>query len=400
MGGDHNGGMADRAVSPSRSLAILLSFAALATAAALVVRNTSADARLAPVRPAVLNGAQRAAGAKPASASNDAHITITATGEILPHPSVVQHARTFGRQSGVPYDFAALFAPIATVVQRADLAICHLEVPVAPAGTPLSGYPNFAIPPDIAIGIHRTGWDRCSTVSNHTNDRGSAGIKATLDALDAAKVGHSGSARTAAESAKVPMVEVHGVKVAQLAYAWGFNGAPPAAPWMANVIDGDRILADAHRAKAAGATIVVVSLHWGTEYDPNGSAQQRALAERLLASPDVDLIIGHGPHVLQPIVTYHHKYALLSLGNIIANQGKKRPSTYDGAVATITFTRAADGTYRSSAPTVQATWYDSASGRVWLVSAALTDPQRAAIRSSLRASLARTRSVLGAYVVG
>jgi poly-gamma-glutamate synthesis protein (capsule biosynthesis protein) len=198
----------------------------------------------------------------------------------------------------------------------------------------------------------------------------------------------------------VPMVDVHGVKVAQLAYAWGFNGASPAAPWMANVIDGDRILADAHHAKAAGANIVVVSLHWGDEYDPKGSGQQRALAERLLASPDIDLIIGHGPHVLQPIATYHHKYALLSLGNIIANQGKKRPTTYDGAIATITFTRAADGTYRSSTPSVQATWYDSASGRVWLVSPALADPQRASIRSSLRASLARTRSVMGAYVVG
>jgi poly-gamma-glutamate synthesis protein (capsule biosynthesis protein) len=375
----------------------LLALVALATGAALIVRNTSASARLAPVRPDVLNKGNSSKSAPIIGADS---ITIVATGEILPHPSVVQHAKVFGRASGVPYDFAALFAPVAAVVQRADLAICHLEVPVAPPGTKLSGYPNFAVPADVAIGIHRTGWDRCSTVSNHTNDQGSAGIKATLDAFDAAKVGHSGSARTAAEAAKAPIVPVRGVHVAHLAYTWGFNGTLPAASWMANVIDGDRILADAHRAKAAGADIVVVSLHWGNEYDPRSSSQQRALADRLLASPDIDLIIGHGPHVLQPIATFHHKYVLMSLGNLVANQGKKRPTTYDGAIATITFTRGANGSYHASAPKVQATWYDAANGRVRLVSSALADPRLAAISSSLRASLARTRSVMGGYVVG
>ncbi len=333
-----------------------------------------------------------------APAAPPATFTLAVSGEILPHPSVVEHARIAGQVSGRAYDFAPMFAPLQPLLSGADLAVCHLEVPVAPAGSALSGYPNFGIPADIAAGIHASGWDRCSTVSNHTNDRGTPGIAATLDALDAAQVGHSGSARTEAEAAAMPLVSTGGIQVAHLAYTWGFNGTPPAATWMGNVIDPARILADAQRARAAGAQLVLVSLHWGDEYDPDGNDQQRALAERLLASPDIDLIIGHGPHVIQPVVAAHGKYALLSVGNLVANQGKDRPSTYDGMVATITFTAGADGRFVAAAPVVHPTWYDRVAGVVRLVQPALADPTLASLHGALQASLARTSATLGANV--
>ncbi len=181
------------------------------------------------------------------------------------------------------------------------------------------------------------------------NDKGTAGIRATLDALDGALVGHSGTARTAAEAAAPSIIEVAGVPIAHLAYTWGFNGTPPAEAWMADVLDPDRILTDAREARADGAALVIVSLHWGNEYDTSGSADQRALADRLLASPDVDLIVGHGPHVLQPIERFHGKYALLSVGNLVANQGTERPATYDGVIAEVTFSTTDDGQFRERA---------------------------------------------------
>ncbi len=325
-------------------------------------------------------------------------LTVAVSGELLPHPSVVEHARRFASASGGGYDFAAMFADLRPVVAAADLAICHLEVPVAPASSPLSGYPSFAIPAEIGAGIHATGWDRCSTASNHTNDKGTSGIWATLDTLDAASVGHSGTARTVDEASAVPIVDIGGRAVAHLSYTWGFNATPPAEPWMANVIDTDRVLADAARARAAGAAIVVVSLHWGNEFDSTGSADQRAMADRLLASPDVDLIVGHGPHVLQPIERFRDEYALLSVGNLVANQGREHPSTYDGVIATVTFTMGDDGRFRASAPVVEPTWYDRDAGRVRLVRAALVDPTLGALQSELVASLARTRDVLGPFV--
>ena len=327
-------------------------------------------------------------------------LSIAVTGEILPHPSIVEHAARFGSQRGLAYDFAGLFLDVSPVIAAADLAICHLEVPVAPPGRSLSGYPAFAIPAEVADGIHRTGWDRCSTASNHTNDQGTAGIVATLDALDAAGVGHSGTARTLEEASAPPLTDVGGVSVAHLSYTWGFNATPPAEPWMANMIDPDLILADAAHARASGAAIVVVSVHWGDEYDTTGTTGQRALAERLLASPDVDLIVGHGPHVLQPIERFGEEYALLSVGNFVANQGSEHPNTYDGVVATVTFSKGADGLFRAAPPVVEPTWYDRDAGRVRLVSSGLGDPGLGSIQSALEASAERTGAIIGSFVTG
>jgi poly-gamma-glutamate synthesis protein (capsule biosynthesis protein) len=337
--------------------------------------------------------------APPAATTAASTLTIAATGEILPHPSVVQHAARYGAASGRPYDFGPLFADLRPVLDSADVAICHLEVPVAPPGSELSGYPAFGIPAEIGAGIRDSGWDRCSTASNHANDRGTAGIRATLDALDAALVGHTGTARTVDEAAVVPVTTVNGIGVGHLSYTWGFNGTPPAEPWMADVIDPDRILQDAADARAAGAQVVVVSLHWGDEYDTVGTEDQRSLAAQLLASPDVDLLVGHGPHVLQPILEIGGEYALLSLGNIVANQGRERPGTYDGAIVEITFAQGSDGRFRASPPVAHPTWYDRDTGLVRLIETDLVAPDPAWVGSWLADSLDRTRTILGPYVV-
>ncbi|MEN9646234.1 MAG: hypothetical protein RL238_2903 [Actinomycetota bacterium] len=368
-------------------LAILVAFATLA---ALFVRITGPTEQLATGADPV----QAAAGPTRPPA-----LTVALTGEILPHPSVVEHARRFGAATGVAYDFGPMFALIADHLAAADLAICHLEVPVAPAGEPLSGYPDFGIPAEIGPGIGSAGWDRCSTASNHVVDRGTAGIVATLDALDAGGVTHHGTARSADEAAVTGVIEVDGVRVAHLSYTWGFNGSSPREAWMANTIDPARILADATRARADGAAVVIVSVHWGDEYDSAGSAAQRSLADQLLASPDIDLLVGHGPHVLQPIEVVHGKYALLSVGNLVANQGSERPSTYDGVIVDVTFSLGADGRYSAAAPMVHPTWYDPSAGVVRVVSPSLADPALAPIAPQLQASLARTRAVMDPYVV-
>ena len=368
-------------------LAILV---ALATVAALFVRITGPTDQLA-------------TGADPVQAAAGPTVrpsfTVAVTGEILPHPSVVEHARRAGTATGVAYDFAPMFAPLAGHLATADLAICHLEVPVAPPGAPLSGYPDFGIPAEIGAGIGSTGWDRCSTASNHSVDRGTAGIVATLDALDAGGVTHHGTARTTDEAAVTGVIDVDGLRVAHLSYTWGFNGSSPREAWMANVIDPGRVLADAARARSDGAAVVIVSLHWGNEYDGAGSDAQRQLADQLLASPDVDLIVGHGPHVLQPIEVFHGKYALLSVGNLVANQGSERPSTYDGVIVDVTFSKGDDGRYAAAAPMVHPTWYDPSAGVVRVVSPALADPALGAIASQLQASMSRTRAVMDPYVV-
>jgi poly-gamma-glutamate synthesis protein (capsule biosynthesis protein) len=106
------------------------------------------------------------------------------------------------------------------------------------------------------------------------------------------------------------------------------------------------MLADAARARAAGAEVVIASVHCCTEYDSEPSPAQVAIAQALLASPDVDLVLGHHAHVVQPFERIGGKWVAFGLGNHIAQQ--IRPVTYDSVIARFTFTRGPDGRYAVS----------------------------------------------------
>ena len=86
--------------------------------------------------------------------------------------------------------------------EQASLAICEMESPLAPPQGPFTGWPQFTSPPQVLTALKGVGYDSCTTASNHTIDEGYAGVKRTLDELDAAGLKHTGSARSAAEAAR------------------------------------------------------------------------------------------------------------------------------------------------------------------------------------------------------
>jgi poly-gamma-glutamate synthesis protein (capsule biosynthesis protein) len=187
-------------------------------------------------------------------------------------------------------------------VSSADLSICHLEGTLSATNTGISGYPRFVGPREMADAIVAAGWDTCSTASNHAYDAGWPGVASTLQVLDDAGLRHTGTARSADE--RLPaLYEVNGVTIGHIAYTYGTNGIPvdPDRPYAVNLLDADAILADAAWARERGAEFTVVSLHWGSEYHVAPTAQQSALAATLLGSDDIDLILGHHAHIVQPI---------------------------------------------------------------------------------------------------
>jgi poly-gamma-glutamate synthesis protein (capsule biosynthesis protein) len=170
-------------------------------------------------------------------------------------------------------------------------------------------------------------------------DQGATGITGTLDVLDAADLGHTGTARTESEAASAMLYELGTATIGHLSYTYALNGIPlPAGePWRANVIDAASIARRALDLKRAGADFVVLSLHWGVEYHSEPTSQQRALAEVILEDSVVDLIVGHHAHVVQPIDQVAGKYVIYGLGNSVSNQnGRYDPGTKDGAVVTVT----------------------------------------------------------------
>ena len=317
-----------------------------ALVAALVVALSTACAgqrpRLAAEAAPSKSGTTRTAPAQPS-------FTVVASGDVLIHPQLTAQAAADAGQTGaLPYDYAPMLAGIKRLVSGADLAICHLETPLAPDGGPYSYFPAFSVPRQVATALAETGYDTCSTASNHTLDRGADGVRRTLEALDAAGVRHTGSARSAAEAATPDILDVRGVKVAQLSYTYGFNGpsAQVDQPWLANRTDPEAVLAAARLARAAGAQVVIVSLHWGIEYRHQPTQEQTMLAHELLADPAVDLIVGCHAHVTQPFEQVNGKWVVYGMGNLIARHAQPTEGNTAGLVARFRFTRDGAGRWR------------------------------------------------------
>lgn len=321
-------------------------------------------------------------------------------GDLLPHMPVNAQAARYGSTTGRPYDFAPMLEPLAPVVGAADLALCHLEVPVAPAPERIAGYPSFGSPAELVEGVVAAGYDGCTTASNHSLDRGRDGIAATLFTLDLHGLGHSGTARTAEEAESARLYDVEGIQVASLSYSYGFNGypIPDDAPWSVNQIDPERIRADAAHARAEGAQLVVVSLHWGDEYRHRPSRYQREVAEAITTSSEVDLVIGHHAHVVQPINVVNGTFVVWGLGNQLSNQSQD--PRRDGLTVVV---RAAAGFFGPEGPwSVRAieavpTWVDRPSLRVLPVTDTLSRGDvGAGLRAELEASHRRTAGVIEA----
>ncbi|MFD3546448.1 CapA family protein [Streptomyces sp. NPDC058655] len=267
---------------------------------------------------------ERSATAAPAPAGKP--FTLVATGDIIPYPSIIQRSADDAGRAG-EYDFRKILAGVKPLVSAADLAICHHEIPYGRPGGPYTGYPTFKAPHQLADALRDTGYDSCSTASNHTLDDGYDGLARTLEHLDRAGIAHVGSARSAEEAKAPAVMSAGGAKVAQLSYTYGTNGIPlpQGKPWAVNLIDRDRIVADARAARAGGANVVVLSIHWGTEWQTAPDEQQRELARALTASrgadglPDIDLVLGTHNHVPQPYEKINGTWVVFGMGDQVAS---------------------------------------------------------------------------------
>lgn len=328
-------------------------------------------------------------------AENPVELTLSFSGDLLIHTPLFARALELG--GGERYDFAPMLAEIKPYVAEPDLAFCHVETPMTPE--PPTSYPIFNTPPDLAEGIAKTGWDACSTASNHSLDQGEEGVGETLRALDRAGVEHTGTATSEKQARKPLILEAEGVRVAYLAYTSDLNGIPLPKPHLVNVFDTERIVADAKRAADAGADAVIVNLHWASEVAPEyvtePSPEQEELADRLSRVPEITAIVGQGPHIVQPIAEVNGKTVVFSEGNLISNQGADfglAAGSQDGYIALLDLVVDGDGARVTGARYVP-TWTDHSDYRVLPVGDAYADGE--ADPASLEASYERTVDVVG-----
>ncbi|MER7248270.1 CapA family protein [Kribbella sp. NPDC000426] len=288
------------------------------------------------------HGPKTALATEPKHGDQTDRITVVATGDVLLHERLWTTAKRDGK--GGEWDFAPLMRSVKPLVQKADLAIAHLETPLAPAGGPYHGYPLFQGPPQIATALKQTGYDLCTTASNHSFDGGANGVDRTLNTLEKAGLKHAGTARSRAEAEQTTIVDVGGVKIASLSFTFGFNGLPypNGQTWRAGTIDAKTIARKAQEAKDRGADLVLVSCHWGTEYSSKLNDQQREVAPQLLADSNIDLVIGHHAHVVQPMEQINGKWVAYGLGNLVAAHREPESRKAEGLLTRFTFKRDGD----------------------------------------------------------
>ena len=336
-------------------------------------------------------------------------ITFAFTGDVLSHTPLINQAKRTAIANSTPelqldYDFRPMFLDIKPLISGVDLAVCHLETPIAPQGQKLSTFPLFGVPKEITSAIADAGFDRCSTASNHTYDRGNDGIDATVNALQDVGVKQSGMARTPDEIE--PLVfEVRGIKISHLSYTFSYNGLimPDETQWRSAIINTQRILRDAQRARELGSQATIVSMHWGTEKDSNTNSMQTSIADELTASGLVDLIVGHHAHVVQPTNQVNGVWVMYGLGNVLSNlpTDERWPiNSQDAVIATTALTISSSGKAVFAKPVMHPTWVDKNNG--WVIRDVQKSLQSTTtsqgLARELELSLGRTTQVLGDYI--
>lgn len=337
-------------------VAVLVVCLALAVTTFLLLDRDASVGAAASATP----GAGGATGADPSptpsAAPTEARFTIGYAGDVLTHMPVMDDT------AGGGGDIEPLIAAARPWSEGVDLALCGMEVPVAPDGVP-SGYPMFGSTTAVVDALSRSGWDGCATASNHSWDQGFDGVVATADALRADSMGYSGTNRTQAEAAApYQLYELTRggmtITVAQLSSTYGLNGFSADPDWAVNLNDVAWVDAQARAAREAGADVVVLHTQLGEEYSPDPVPAQTEFAQAVAQTGQVDVLFGAHPHVPETNELLpggpggRGMWVSYSAGNFISNQSEDLGTILVGiglfVWVDVVVTQDADGTRSTS----------------------------------------------------
>jgi poly-gamma-glutamate synthesis protein (capsule biosynthesis protein) len=222
------------------------------------------------------------------------------------------------------------------LIDGADLAIANFENPAPNAFRYHTSGTIFSADPKLIKGLATAGIDWVGLANNHIGDAGGPGILQTIKNLKTYGIASSGAGKDIAAARKPALLKTHGVTVAMLAYDTiaGYYAAGKTKAGSAK-LTAATVKADVAAARKAGADVVIVFPHWGTEYDPTPFAGQKALAEAGIDA-GADLVIGNHAHWAGAVEVYKGKPIWYALGNFVFDQTWSEP-TMEGITLELTF---------------------------------------------------------------
>nr|WP_224077146.1 CapA family protein [Planococcus chinensis] len=246
--------------------------------------------------------------------------SLSAVGDVLIHERVYLDAKT---ESG--FDFTPMLDEVKPFLEAADITVANSESIVGGSTIGLSTYPSFNSPFEVADALKDAGIDVVSMANNHTLDRGEKAILSAINYWDQLGIRHAGAHASEAEQNELTTLTKNGITFSFLSYTYGTNGIPTPSgkDYLLNRIDKETMQRELAKAKSA-SDVVVLSLHFGNEYETMPTEEQTELAH-FAAEQGADLILGHHPHVLQPVewietTDGRKSFVIYSLGNFLSGQ--------------------------------------------------------------------------------
>ena len=256
-------------------------------------------------------------------------LTIIAAGDNLYHIVMIR--------DGEDGDYENAYTEIRPLVEKADIAFINQETVLGGKDFGFSGYPQFNSPQALGRAIAAVGFNVVNQANNHTMDKGEKAVFATMDFWDTIpEITVLGIHRSEEQRALPRLIEKNNITLGFLSYTYGTNGipVPKDKPYLVSLINTE-IMKKEIEAVRPLCDFLVVSMHWGEEYQHNYNKTQENLAA-FLAEHGVDLVIGHHPHFVQPVEYIQRpdgKFMLCfySLGNFLSAQ--TQTGTLLGAMA-------------------------------------------------------------------
>ena len=252
-------------------------------------------------------------------------ISFLGAGDNIVYSGTVRDAKKNATSGGREHDFKPIYTDVAELIKNADISYINQETLMCGDGYEFTYYPTFNGPQDMGYDLVELGFDVVGIANNHMLDKGSAGLGKTIEFWDKLPVTLVGGYKNIEDYRTIRVHEEQGIKIAFLAYAEHTNGIYPSKNYDIHIpyLNEANIKEEVAKAKDI-ADLVFVSVHWGEEgaFKPNDL--QKGYAKQF-ADAGVDVIIGHHPHVIQPVEWIEGSFGnktlcVYSLGNFMAEQ--------------------------------------------------------------------------------
>lgn len=245
--------------------------------------------------------------------------SIFMVGDALIHSNVYEDARC----ADGSYDFKPMLEQIKPISIKYDLKYYNQETILGGATLGYSSYPRFNSPTEVGDAFLDAGFNLVSLATNHTMDKGEAGVINSVNYWKSKEnVVYSGQWTSSEEREESHVYNINGISYAFFSYTTWTNGLETSAgkEYLNNVYSPEKAAADIAKVKDL-ADVIIVAMHWGTEYSLGVSSQQTEIAN-YLSSLGVNLIIGAHPHVVEPVeyINDGKTFVIYSLGNFISDQ--------------------------------------------------------------------------------